>query len=202
MILFRLKNSTYNSIMFSLSLSLQAYLTLQFVESLIKKNCIDLLGGSSNVMLDLMGSLLSDVKKTSVSDRLVPGECIGNYLYPSPLFPTSHHPPSTFPTVSSNWITSWSLKSKLNFWNGNHIKGLSFLSTHRLFKLALHSNYLPPTSSSLDSWIYVSHSHTSNYSARWTLLSNYNMTWLLCTFKLRNIPVMIMHIHMFIKRRK
>ncbi|CAG7719514.1 unnamed protein product [Allacma fusca] len=47
----------------------EAHLTLQFVESLIQKNCIDLLGGSSNVMLDLMGCLLNDVKKASASDR-------------------------------------------------------------------------------------------------------------------------------------
>lgn len=40
----------------------EAYLTLQFVESLIQKDCVDLLGGSSNVMLDLMGHLLNDVK--------------------------------------------------------------------------------------------------------------------------------------------
>jgi len=54
---------------------LQAYLTLQFVESLIQKNCVDLLGGSSNVMLDLMGCLLNDIKKMSASDRSVVQWC-------------------------------------------------------------------------------------------------------------------------------
>lgn len=45
-------------------------LTLHFVESLIQKNCVELLGGSSNVMLDLMGSLFNDIKKMPSSDRL------------------------------------------------------------------------------------------------------------------------------------
>lgn len=43
-------------------------LTLHFVESLIQKNCVELLGGSSNVMLDLMGCLLNDIKKMPSSD--------------------------------------------------------------------------------------------------------------------------------------
>lgn len=44
-------------------------LTLHFVESLIQKNCVELLGGSSNVMLDLMGCLFNDIKKMPSSDR-------------------------------------------------------------------------------------------------------------------------------------
>ncbi|CAL8088349.1 unnamed protein product [Orchesella dallaii] len=43
-------------------------LTLHFVESLIQKNCVELLGGSSNVMLDLMGCLFNDIKKMPSSD--------------------------------------------------------------------------------------------------------------------------------------
>lgn len=44
-------------------------LTLHFVESLIQKNCVELLGGSSSVMLDLMGCLFNDIKKMPSSDR-------------------------------------------------------------------------------------------------------------------------------------